>query len=245
MKKIYLVLLILLPTFISGQETIKKTKSHSNPNYKEVYYVLKSDKSTLHGSYKKLSAGNDLLVYGFYKNGTKDSIWTEYSWSRQLIKSGKYMNGKRVGLWEFYNHESKLEQSFDYSTNELVYYKISDKEKNKKFNVINNGGINKLKLDRPPLYLEGSMDINSFIVSNTHQPIQAMEKGISGKVEITFTIDSEGRTSNHRVTKGIGWGCDEEALRVVKLIPDEWLPGILDGKAVSVEYTLSINFRVY
>jgi TonB family protein len=244
MKKIYLVLIVLLPTLTYGQKTIKETKIHSNPNYKEIYYVLKSDKATLEGSYTKLSSNDRVLVDGFYKNGAKDSIWRKYFWNGKILNTGKYVADKKVGVWECFTNEGKLELSFDFSTNKPVYYKISDKEKDKKFNVIKDGGTDKVKLDQPPLYLDGTAAIYDFISWNLKYPVKAQENGVSGKVEITFTIDSEGKTSNHRVTRGIGSGCDEEALRVVKLLPDNWLPGVFEGNPVTVEYVLPITYKM-
>jgi TonB family protein len=244
MKKIYLVLIVLLPALTYGQNTIKKTEIHSNPNYKEIYYVLKSDKVTLNGSYTKLSSDDKVLEDGFYKNGAKDSIWRKYFWNGKILNTGKYVADKKVGIWECFTNDGKLELSFDYSTNKLVYYKINDKEKDKKFNVMKDGSIDKVKLDRPPLYIDGTEGLNHFIFLNLRYPAMAQESGISGKVEITFTIDSEGKTSNHRVTYGIGSGCDESALRAVKMIPDNWLPGVFEGNPVTVEYVLPIGFKI-
>jgi len=244
MKKIYLALLFFVPAHIYGQETIKLTKIHRNPNYTEMYSVLKSNKRIVQGSYKKLSKSNVVLVDGFYKNGTKDSIWTEYLWNGKKIKTGKYLADKKVGLWEFYNFEGKLEHRFDFATNQLVFNEIDDKEKYNNYTIINHTGKNKIRLDRPPLFIDGSLTISNIISSYLRYPIKAQEFGISGKVEITFTIDSVGKTSNHRVTKGIGSGCDEEALRVVKMIPDDWLPGIYKGQPVSVEYVMPVFYKI-
>jgi TonB family protein len=63
-------------------------------------------------------------------------------------------------------------------------------------------------------------------------------------VFIAFTIDKNGKTSNHRVIKSAGSDFDEEALRIVKLIPDNWAPAILDGKTVDTEYMLPITFKM-
>jgi periplasmic protein TonB len=244
MKKTYLILLILLSALTYGQETIKKTKIYTNPNFKEIYYVLKSDKEILEGSYKKLNSSDKVLVEGFYKNGAKDSLWKEYSWWGKLSKKGKYQDNIRVGVWECYDYKGKLEISYDYSTSKLIFYEINEKDKNKEYKVIIDGGTEKIKLDRPPLYIDGSSSIFDIINSNLKYPVKAQEYGVSGKVEITFTIDSDGKTSNYRITRRIGSGCDEEALRVVKMIPDNWLPGILVGKPVNVEYVLPINFKL-
>ena len=241
MKKTYLVLLILCPILLHAQELIKKTKSSGNPKSKEIYYVLKSDNKTLHGSYEKLDQNEKVVLSGFYKNGAKDSIWTEYSWHAK--RTGKYESDKRVGVWEFYDYEGKLEQRIDFSTKKVLYFNVKNEDKDKKYKVINDSGTFMVKLDQPPLYLDGTMGINS-VNSNIRYPVIAQENAVAGKVEITFTIDSVGKTSNYRITKKIGSGCDEEALRVVKMIPENWLPGIYRGKAVTVDYVLPVSYKL-
>lgn len=79
---------------------------------------------------------------------------------------------------------------------------------------------------------------------NIRYPREAQRSGVSGEVQVAFTIDSEGKTSNHRVIKGVGFGCDEEALKAVKAIPDLWIPGLLSGQAVGVEYVLPVRFNI-
>lgn len=238
MKKTYLVLLIFCSALVYGQETIKKTVSRANQNYKEIYYVLKSDTTILHGSYTKLTNLNRVQIEGFYKNGAKDSIWTEYSLSQKKIKKGKYQADKKVEDWDFYDAEGKLDQCIDFTTNSVLYFKDNDK----KFTIIGNADPKKVKLDQPPLYAEGKMDIIKIINSNIRYPANAVNNNVTGTVEITFTIDSIGKTSNYRVTKKIGSGCDEEALRVIKMIPENWLPGIFQGKAVSVDYVIPVIY---
>lgn len=245
MTKEILFLLTILPTVLFGQETKKVTKEHENPWFKEVYYVLKSDKSIRHGNYQKLGYKDAVLINGFYKNGLKDSIWTEYQWGEKNKKSiGTYSADKKVGVWEFYGYKGEQEQKYDYTKNEIVYFKLEDKENANEFRVIKGSDTTKTKLDRPPLYIGGSALMYEPILKSIQYPEQAKENGISGRVYITFTIDSNGKASNHRVTKGIGFGCDEEALRVVEAIPDNWIPGLLGGQAVNVEYILPISFTL-
>ena len=71
-----------------------------------------------------------------------------------------------------------------------------------------------------------------------------MDSGTYGKVFIAFDINQKGEVSNYKVKSGIGHGCDEEALRVVKNIPSNWLPGVLNDKVVNVEYVLPISFQL-
>jgi protein TonB len=57
-------------------------------------------------------------------------------------------------------------------------------------------------------------------------------------------IDTLGTARDYQVLSGIGSGCDEEALRIARSIPHEWLPGRKNGQAVPVEYELPFTFRI-
>ena len=242
MKTNYLILFLVLPTLIFGQETIQITRKLSNQNLMEICNVLESDRSTLHGSYKKVSLKGTVFSEGFYKYGAKDSLWKDYDWNGKLYRTGNYLSDKKIGLWQFFDEKGNAELIYNFSTNELVSFILDDKSKNKKYNITTAEG-NKLdKLDRPPLYLGGNFGIGVLIGSNTKYPIIAAENGVSGTVNVAFTIDSLGQTSDYIVTKKIGSGCDEEALRVVKMLSEGWLPGIYKGQAVKVQYFIQVNF---
>ena len=245
MTKTLLFLLAILPSVLFGQATKKVTEEHKHPYSKEVYYVLKSDKKIRHGKYQKLYSNDVLKLEGFYKNGLKDSIWINYRWDGQGIESqGYYAIDKKVGVWDFYNFKKELEQKYDFTKNEVVYFLPDDEKMKEGYNVINGSDTIRTQLDQPPLYISGSMQMIEIIVENIRYPRLALEKGTSGKVYITFTIDSTGKTSGHRITEGIGSGCDEEALRVARLIPDSWVPGLLNGHSVNVEYVLPIQYTL-
>lgn len=82
-----------------------------------------------------------------------------------------------------------------------------------------------------------------FIQNNLHYPAIAKENGIQGIVYITFVIDKEGKVTDASVRKGVGAGLDEEALRVIKLMPP-WKPAKQAGKAVKQQFTLPIRFAL-
>ena len=92
-----------------------------------------------------------------------------------------------------------------------------------------------------PEFPGGEQALYAFIRDNIAYPTVARENGISGKVFVRFTVQINGQVSDVRVVRGIGGGCDEEAIRVVRMLP-AWKPGIQSGRAVAVEYTLPINF---
>ena len=72
-------------------------------------------------------------------------------------------------------------------------------------------------------------------------PAIARENGISGQVIVQFVVSKDGDIKNAKVMRGIGGGCNEEALRVVNEMP-RWKPGKHNGRAVPVTFTLPIKF---
>jgi TonB family protein len=97
-------------------------------------------------------------------------------------------------------------------------------------------------LEAMPEFPGGIETLGWFLGQLMHYPDEAVKNNISGTVLIKFTVDNEGAVKNISVVKGIGYGCDEEAVRVMGLIPD-WLPGIQHGKTVSVNMTIPITFQ--
>jgi TonB family protein len=81
------------------------------------------------------------------------------------------------------------------------------------------------------------------IQNHLHYPAQALEKRVEGRVFVGFVVDATGQVQQARVLKGLGFGCDEEALRIIQQMP-AWTPGKQNGRAVSVAYTLPVIFRL-
>lgn len=78
--------------------------------------------------------------------------------------------------------------------------------------------------------------------SNIEYPEQARRAGIEGRVYVQFIVNEEGEVENPQVIRGIGGGCDEEALRAVRQA--EFRPGMQRGRPVRVQYSLPIVFRL-
>ena len=180
-----------------------------------------------------------------YENGLKNGSFKELYKNGELKASGYYSNGMKSGIWEFYTTE--LYQKYDYDNKKLLYFNPKDfKEEDYDYPIINGSDTTIVKLDSPCMYVGGMTPIYNFIAKNVNYPNQAVENNISGKVYISFTVDSNGNAYNHEIQKGIkkDYGCNEEAIRVVKSIPNEWLPAILNGKTVENKFIIPINFKL-
>lgn len=94
-----------------------------------------------------------------------------------------------------------------------------------------------------PHFPGGEKALLEFIFRNVKYPLKAKANGIEGKVYVTFYIDKNGGVGDPKIAKGIGGGCDEEVIKVVKLMP-RWVPGKKGGKPVNVRFNLPVNFTV-
>ncbi len=98
-------------------------------------------------------------------------------------------------------------------------------------------------VEEMPAYPGGEQKLMEFVAKNIKYPQIARETGIQGRVFVGFVVEPDGSVSNVKVLRGIGGGCDEEAMRVVKSMP-KWKPGKQRGKAVRVSYMLPVNFKL-
>jgi len=94
-----------------------------------------------------------------------------------------------------------------------------------------------------PEYPGGNAEMFKFLARNIKYPTRASKADVGGKVFVSFVVTSTGDIEDVKILKGIGYGCDEEAARVVSKFP-KWTPGKQDGKAVSTKFTVPINFML-
>ena len=100
-----------------------------------------------------------------------------------------------------------------------------------------------ISVEEMPQFPGGEAELFRFLSSNIKYPAEAREIGVTGRVYIYFVVEPDGSVSNIAVRRGIGSGCDEEAVRVVGLMP-RWSPGKQAGVPVRVQYTLPVKFTL-
>lgn len=94
-----------------------------------------------------------------------------------------------------------------------------------------------------PEFKGGMQQLYTYLGTNIKYPVMAKESGIQGKVYVTFVVERDGSITDVKVLRGIGGGCDEEAIRVVGGMP-RWKPGKQRGKPVRVQYNLPVRFTL-
>lgn len=98
-------------------------------------------------------------------------------------------------------------------------------------------------VEENPQFPGGDAELYRYLAENIKYPEEAKELVIQGRVFVNFVVEPDGSISNVRVLRGIGGGCDEEAIRVVKSMP-KWTPGKQRGQPVRVSFNLPVKFTL-
>lgn len=96
-------------------------------------------------------------------------------------------------------------------------------------------------VEENPSFPEGIKAMYQYIARNLRYPEPARRANVQGKVFVKFIVRKDGSVSDLQILKGIGFGCDEETVRVLGSMP-KWTPGKQNGKPVSVYFTMPVNF---
>lgn len=177
------------------------------------------------GNYSiKLPRGKQ-LVYSFV--GYKTQVIEATQKEQNVIM---YLEPKQLGEVVVVTYETEKMSSTDTSTPSLTPPPVT---KEGVFTVV----------EQNPEFPGGMSALGQFLGKNIKYPSAAQRASVQGKVFVVFVVGKDGTVSDARILKGLGFGCDEEALRVTNIMP-QWIPGTQNGKPVAVQYNLPIAFRV-
>ena len=124
---------------------------------------------------------------------------------------------------------------------------IKPSKKNQTESVVQEENINNQEVyeiaDKMPSFPGGNAALMNYLSQNIKYPIIAEKNGVQGRVLVEYVVGKDGYVSDVRVAKSVDPSLDKEAIRVVKGMP-KWIPGEIDGEAVTVRYTLPVTFRL-
>ena len=161
------------------------------------------------------------------------------------FEKGFQDKGHKTGVWEYYGYtpsgEKVVVQRYDYDAGKLLYFRPGpDVTCHAE---LSPGQWSYVRPDQPPLFIGSDAALAEYTRRLVY-PAAAVSRNIQGKVVVAFVIDTLGQPSKYHLVQRIGGGCDEEALRVARTLPAQWVPARLGSRAVAVEYELPLNFRL-
>jgi TonB family protein len=98
-------------------------------------------------------------------------------------------------------------------------------------------------VEEQPTFPGGQAAMVNYIRNNINYPAEARKNNIQGRVITSFVVGKDGKISDAKVLRGIGYGADEEAVRLINAMP-KWRPGVQNGRTVQVQYTIPILFSL-
>ncbi len=98
-------------------------------------------------------------------------------------------------------------------------------------------------VEQQPVFPGGEATFSRFLAKNIRYPKSARDNKIQGRVIISFVVEPDGGLSDIKVIRGVGYGIDEEAVRVIQSSP-KWKPGMEQGQPVRTQYAVPINFTL-
>ena len=101
-----------------------------------------------------------------------------------------------------------------------------------------------IEVEEMPEFPGGSIALRTFIAKASKYPTEAQKEKIQGKVFVSFVVSSQGKVEQPKILRSVNPALDAEAIRVVSSLPD-WKPGKQRGTAVSVAYTIPIEFKLH
>ncbi|NNT70656.1 energy transducer TonB [Flavobacterium sp. IMCC34852] len=141
---------------------------------------------------------------------------------------GEYKNGKKDGIWTMTSETYSYVD--DYKEGDFINgYHIDKNGIKKEYQV----------LEKKPEPKKGLQHFYKFIGSNFKPTRDGVKNKVKGKIYLNFVVDKDGKISDIKIIRGLGYGLDEEAIRVLEEYP-EWFPGEQRGVAVRCMYSLPI-----
>lgn len=213
-------IIIFFISLIANTQSIEKQSVKTKYSISK-FYVLKSDKEIKHGSYIEIDRK-----------------------SNQKLLEGRYEYNKKDSIWNFYTDNGILLQKYDFNTQKLLFDVRDNFLVLKNLRVLHPDGTISHTIHQKPIFLGGKNAYNRHINQNLVYPKEALKKEISARIDVVFTINENGSTTNHHTLNSTGYGLDEEAIRLIKTLPNYWIPARVNGKPATTEGFCSVHFTL-
>lgn len=98
-------------------------------------------------------------------------------------------------------------------------------------------------VEEMPQFPGGYLALREYLQKNVIYPETAREKGIQGRVILTFVVECDGTLTNIKVVRSVDPALDKEAIRVIQNMP-KWIPGKQSGEIVPYKYSFPVDFKL-
>ncbi len=151
-----------------------------------------------------------------------------------MKEHGKVVNGLRDSVWTTYYHNGKVYAYESWQAGQLIDGVSYDESGNEYYYK---------QLQVLPIPALGIQEFNKQTSLKMVYPKEAQRRGIQGKVMLEVMVEKDGAISSPNVVRGLGFGCDEEALKALSFSAP-WMPGKLRGQPIDYKMVVPIIFKL-
>lgn len=149
-------------------------------------------------------------------------------------------DGRRIGKWNFYGLNDELELTFDYDSSRINFMQPDTSRY-----LVRVGDQWELRyVNRAPRFLGSNRQRFMDMGPKFRYPMKAVHQGQEGRVVLAFTVDTDGHTKDYIIENSVSPECDQEVWRVVKDLPDNWIPAIYQGQLAAAKFYLFVTFKI-
>jgi TonB family protein len=202
---------------------------------------------------------------GFFRNSCWNGTFSTWYENGKKCTEMQYKDNVRIGKWYYWDVSGKVNVELTFADGkiaDIVNNLPPEPERTAPVGMRaagvqrSQGGNNHLsdsmkavmdkrmamsKLPHPDVQPKPSTDAQKYIREHMAYPEAARQNKVAGAVMVRFVVNEDGTTSDFDVVRGLGSGCDEEAVKVIKSMPP-WTPGMKDGKPVRSVFMLPVTF---
>lgn len=153
----------------------------------------------------------------------------------QMIKKGK----EKIGVWQFYE-DGKLVLEYDYDVDRVIFQQST--EDKSYFYKKNEEWVPVAQLEVYPRYKGSYIQYYETIYKTLRYPRAARENYVEGVSFLSFDVDIDGKAINPKIHNSIGFGCDQEIMRIFKKTKDQWIAAVKNGETIKTKFVVPFVF---
>jgi len=161
---------------------------------------------------------------GYFKNNQKDSIWRIFTHSinNALVKELEYKNGKLISEKD----STAINKQIDHFLDSVKSHQMPP------------------KVEIESSYTGGDSAWRQYLFKNFHYPERAINNEIQGRVIVEFIVSNDGKVDNTLIVKSVEYSLDKEALRIIRLSSNNWIPAFQNGRKVKSYKKQPIDYKL-
>lgn len=158
----------------------------------------------------------------------------------ELEKGSLTTDGQRTGKWNFYNKKQQLELTFDYDSARISFLQPDTAH----YLVRIGEQWQPHRVNRAPHLLGSTEQWLMTLNQKLRYPASALRQQLQGTVLVAYTVNPDGHTSDYAIESSLSADCDQEVWRVLKELPDNWIPAIYQGRPAATRFYLAVQFKI-